>query len=183
MVFTIVVAALGAAVAVPAIATQFLGVYLREWQGGASACWSIVGAVILYFGTEHPIGQWTLRVSMLLGVGLLLGFWPATNAKMRKDYRLMVRNFYGVLHVKDDEASTADEYSERRLLHGTINHGSQILDENLRYKTTSYYGEDSGVGRAIRAIQKRGAGARRRGRAGRGRAFELRPSRRFLPHL
>jgi SAM-dependent methyltransferase len=61
-----------------------------------------------------------------------------------------------VLHIRDELATAEDEYSLRTLLHGTINHGSQILDEALRYKTTSYYGEHSGVGRSIRAFQNRG---------------------------
>ncbi len=105
---------------------------------------------------QHAIGQWTLRVGLLLAVGLLLGFLARKEHDNQKGYRLIVRNFYGVLHVKDTDAATDDEYTERSLLHGTINHGSQILDEPLRYKSTSYYGEDSGVGRAIRAVQKRG---------------------------
>jgi spermidine synthase len=153
--FVIVVAVLGAAVAVPAIATEFLGVFagLGKWGVGVFA---IVAAVILYFGTEHLMGKWTLRISLLIGVGLMLGFLARRERDNAKDYRLMVRNFYGTLHVKDDDASTPDEYSERTLLHGTINHGSQILDKNLEFKTTSYYGEESGVGRGIRAIQKRG---------------------------
>jgi hypothetical protein len=68
-------------------------------------------------------------------------------------YRLIVRNFYGVLHVRDDDP---DPYALRTLTHGTINHGSQLLAPDLRYVTTSYYGETSGVGRAIRALREKG---------------------------
>jgi SAM-dependent methyltransferase len=121
----------------------------------AAVC-SIFGALILLYGTGHPIGQWTLRVGLLAGIGLLLGHLASMEYQNAKGYRLVVRNFYGVLHVKDSQATNDDEYTERSLLHGTINHGSQILDEPLRYKSTSYYGVDSGVGRAIRAVQKRG---------------------------
>ena len=71
-----------------------------------------------------------------------------------KGYRLIVRNFYGVLHVRDDDP--AIRYALRTLTHGTINHGSQLLEPDLRYVTTSYYGETSGVGRAIRALRERG---------------------------
>jgi spermidine synthase len=120
-----------------------------------AAC-SILGAVILFFGTDHKIGHWTLRLAMLLGVGLFLGFLGQKEKEKELGYRLVARNFYGVLHIRDDLSTTEDEYSQRTLFHGTINHGSQILDEALRYKTTSYYGEQSGVGRAIRALQKRG---------------------------
>ncbi len=41
----------------------------------------------------------------------------------------MARNFYGVLRVRDE--LSANQPTERELLHGTINHGSQVLDENF----------------------------------------------------
>ncbi|MGA3201781.1 MAG: fused MFS/spermidine synthase [Bryobacteraceae bacterium] len=119
------------------------------------AC-AILGVMALWDSIQNKIGQWVLRAPLLLGVGLFLGFLGRKEHDIGVGYRLVVRNFYGVLHVKDDLATNADEYSERSLLHGTINHGSQILDEALRYKTTAYYGLESGVGRAIQAIQKQG---------------------------
>jgi spermidine synthase len=121
----------------------------------AGAC-SIVGAAIVFFGTQNKIALWTFRVALLLAVGFYLGYLGQQEKEKEKGYRLAARNFYGVLHIKDDLSTSEDEYSQRTLYHGTINHGSQILDEALRYKTTSYYGEHSGVGRAIRALQKRG---------------------------
>jgi hypothetical protein len=72
-----------------------------------------------------------------------------------KGQRLSVRNFYGVLKIHDDDLS--ENNAERSLTHGTINHGSQLLSPELRYVTTSYYGENSGVGRAIRAVQTKGS--------------------------
>src|SRR3984885_13564487 len=125
-------------------------------QALAAAACSILGAVILFFGTEHRIGQWALRIGLLLAVGLYLGFLGQKENEKEHGYRLVVRNFYGVLHIRDDLSTAEDEYSLRTLFHGTINHGSQILDEALRYKTTAYYGEHSGVGRAIRALERRG---------------------------
>ncbi len=126
-------------------------------QALAAAAVSILGAIVLFFGTEHKIGHWTLRFALLLAVGLYLGVLGQKEKEKEIGYRLVARNFYGVLHIRDDLATAPDEYSQRTLFHGTINHGSQILDEELRYKATSYYGEHSGVGRAIRALQKRGA--------------------------
>jgi spermidine synthase len=122
----------------------------------AAGC-SILGAVVLYYSTEHPIGLWALRLVLLVGVMFYLGFLGEKERDQGTGYRLAARNFYGVLHIRDDLSTSEDEYSLRTLYHGTINHGSQILDEALRYKTTSYYGEGSGVGRAIRALQKRGS--------------------------
>ncbi|HVO98135.1 MAG TPA: fused MFS/spermidine synthase [Bryobacteraceae bacterium] len=122
---------------------------------GLGAC-ALLGAMVMWDGIKHKIGRWVFRVVLLVGVGMLLGYLARREHDDTKGFRVIARNFYGVLHVKDDLATNEDEYSERTLLHGTINHGSQILDENLQFKTTSYYGEDSGVGRAIRAVQQRG---------------------------
>ncbi len=122
---------------------------------GLAAC-ALLAAMVMWNGIKHKIGGWVFRAVLLVGVGMLLGYLARKERDAVQGYRVIARNFYGVLHVKDDLASSEDEYSERTLLHGTINHGSQVLDENLRYKTTSYYGEESGVGRAIRAVQKRG---------------------------
>jgi spermidine synthase len=119
------------------------------------AC-ALVAGMVMWDGIDHRIGRWVLRIALLFGVGLLLGYLARKERDDAQGFRLMVRNFYGVLHVQDDLASSADEYSQRTLYHGTINHGSQILDEKLRYTATSYYGPSSGVGRAIRALQKRG---------------------------
>jgi len=130
--------------------------HLHYQQALIAAACSIAGALIMLYGTAHPVGRWTLRVSLLLAVGLLLGFLARKERDNQQGFRLVVRNFYGVLHVKDNDSASDDEYTDRSLLHGTINHGSQILDGPLRYKSTSYYGEDSGVGRAIRDVQKRG---------------------------
>jgi hypothetical protein len=125
-------------------------------QAAAVAVGSILGVMVIFLGTESAVGKSALCVAMVLGAGFLVGFLAQTEVENKNKLRLEVRNFYGVLHVKDDLSTKPEEYSERTLLNGTINHGSQILDEELRYKTTSYYVPESGVGRAMRALQKRG---------------------------
>jgi hypothetical protein len=72
-----------------------------------------------------------------------------------KRFRLSVRNFYGVLRVRDIPADEEDT-AVRRLIHGTINHGEQLLDPKRRDEPTSYYGPYSGMGRAIGYLDKRG---------------------------
>jgi SAM-dependent methyltransferase len=47
--------------------------------------------------------------------------------------------------------------SYRRLINGTIDHGLQFLSPELRRRPTSYYGEKSGIGVALKAIAGRGA--------------------------
>jgi spermidine synthase len=66
----------------------------------------------------------------------------------------MVRNFYGALRIQDD--TVGETYGERTLTNGTINHGSQLLDPSLQFTNTSYYGDSSGVGRALHMLQARG---------------------------
>jgi hypothetical protein len=149
-------AAVAAALVFPITAGAKSALQLHFQQGLAAAAFSIVGGVILFYGTQHRIGLWTFRVVLLFGVGILLGFLARKEGDNVKGYRLVARNFYGSLHVKDDLSTSEGEYSLRTLYNGTINHGSQILDEPLRYETTSYYGESSGVGRAIRALQQQG---------------------------
>jgi hypothetical protein len=98
--------------------------------------------------------QWSARILVVTGVGVLSWYFVTEERKLAKNLVLQARNFYGPLEVRDDLPT--EDYAERTLLHGTINHGSQLLDPVLRYVTTSYYGKRSGVGRAMGALQARG---------------------------
>ncbi len=119
---------------------------------GLAACALLT--VIATWDVEIPrVGPWPLRLALFVGLGALSGFLVRHEVTAESGYRLMVRNFYGALKVADDDP---DPYALRNLTHGTINHGSQLLDPAKRYITTSYYGETSGVGRAIRALRERG---------------------------
>jgi hypothetical protein len=122
----------------------------------ALAACALLAALVMWDGIRHKVGRWFLRAALVLGVGVLAGYLARSEHDSQKVFRLVARNFYGVLHIRDELAASEEEYSQRTLLHGTINHGTQILDEALRYKSTSYYGVDSGVGRALRALQKSG---------------------------
>jgi len=67
---------------------------------------------------------------------------------LSKDARVMTRNFYGTLRVKDFGDETNPE-STRRLMHGVIMHGEQFLAPARRMEPTTYYGPTAGVGRII----------------------------------
>jgi SAM-dependent methyltransferase len=70
---------------------------------------------------------------------------------MVKGYRVVARNFYGELRVEqydDDETGP-----RRKLLHGIINHGEQILDQAWRRSPITYFCPDTGIGRAMRALE------------------------------
>jgi SAM-dependent methyltransferase len=66
----------------------------------------------------------------------------------QKGARVMVRNFYGSLKVKDSGPKT-DLDATRSLTHGTINHGEQYLNPIRRDLPTTYYGPNTGIGIAI----------------------------------
>ena len=61
------------------------------------------------------------------------------------------RKFYGVMRVRDDPATSID-VATRTLIHGTINHGTEILRPGGERIATSYFGRESGIARAIRAL-------------------------------
>jgi spermidine synthase len=69
-------------------------------------------------------------------------------------FELSVRNFYGVLRVYDTP-DTEEQTGLRELNHGTINHGTQIIEAARHRTPTSYYGPASGIGRAMRYLQRR----------------------------
>ena len=66
--------------------------------------------------------------------------------------RVMTRNFYGTLRVKDTGPED-DKTAVRRLMHGVIMHGEQYLAPEKRGEPTTYYGVTSGIGRAIRTLE------------------------------
>ncbi len=78
------------------------------------------------------------------------------STEWRSHYHLQVRNFYGVLQVRDFE--TGDEDGRvRSLFHGTVEHGAQLLDPDRRYDPTMYYVRSSGIGLAMAYLKAHGA--------------------------
>ncbi len=98
------------------------------------------------------------RIALGASLALLLGTMGAVtyDAIKFQDYaRLTVRNFYGVLRVKE-YGTEGEEDHLRRLLHGTIMHGEQYMNGAKRQELTSYYQVTSGIGKAIASKQAGG---------------------------
>jgi hypothetical protein len=121
------------------------------------AC-SALAALVLWISPQNWKGKIPIaavRIAMVaftIGLAIHLGY---QKHRADKIFRLSLRNFYGVLRVRDipaDEENTP----VRRLIHGTINHGTQRLDAAYRDEPTSYYGPYSGMGRAMGYLQYRG---------------------------
>jgi hypothetical protein len=135
------------------VAPHVFNAYL-ELPIGMTAC-ALLAAFTLWEVPVPLVGSWPLRLALCVGLGALAGYLARHQFEEQRGHRVMVRNFYGVLKVQDDDVNQ-DPYAERSLTHGTINHGSQLLKPEYQYISTSYYGENSGIGRAIRAIHARG---------------------------
>ena len=112
-------------------------------------------AMIAVWSLRLPkLGAWPVRAFIFIAVAVLAGYFVRQERRLSKNLVLQARNFYGPLEVRDDLPT--EDYAQRTLLHGTIDHGSQLLDPVLRYVTTSYYAKRSGVGRAMSELQAKG---------------------------
>jgi hypothetical protein len=106
-------------------------------------------------GLPRPVWMRGALALVTLGFAGYLGY---TAVKADRRYVRSVRNFYGVMHVRDDEADSTGVPAERVLVHGTIDHGTQLKDDHKGRVTTSYFGRTSGINRAIRTLREtRGA--------------------------
>lgn len=73
--------------------------------------------------------------------------WVAATA-YGKDTIVMTRSFYGTLRVRETPEPSM-EYRRRTLIHGAISHGDQYMWAPIKYDPTTYYKENSGVGRIL----------------------------------
>ena len=100
-------------------------------------------------------GAAQLRITRLAIAVFTLGVASyLTYMKLDDDRRYVVaqRNYYGVLRVIDVKEAPGT-FGTRTLVHGNIEHGVQLTRATLRRTPTSYYGPDSGLGRAIRYFE------------------------------
>ena len=68
---------------------------------------------------------------------------------------LAARNFYGVLRVHEYQ-ETDINYTRRALTHGWVTHGDQYPYGRWRRTPTTYFGDTSGIGRTLLALQQPG---------------------------
>ncbi|MGE0874505.1 MAG: spermidine synthase [Burkholderiales bacterium] len=100
-------------------------------------------AVLRFRGLGHVAHA--LSVAVLTGI---TGCAVYEGFRFQEDVSVSVRNFYGVLRVKE-YGSEGEAGHLRRLVHGVIMHGEQYMDPARRGMLTSYYQPASGVGAAI----------------------------------
>ena len=93
-----------------------------------------------------------LAPAAVLGLGSII-YWQFTGWRPAVD---RARNFYGVVSVFEYDRDNPQEH-DRRMKHGAITHGQQYLDPARSHWATTYYSDESGVGRTIRYFRERGA--------------------------
>jgi SAM-dependent methyltransferase len=125
---------------------------------GMVAC----AVLVLIVLKQDPEATWFARwnqltpliaLALTAALSVFIGFQIYNSAH---GARLLVRNFYGGLKVKDS-GPASDPTATRSLTHGTINHGEQFLFPEKRDLPTTYYGPNTGIGVAIHQKQKNGA--------------------------
>jgi spermidine synthase len=111
--------------------------------------WILAGACTLIlifklrFAGDQPSPLWT-TAAIVAALMIWCGF--AIVAQVRGDYDAIaaVRNFYGVIRVRDYDLNDAYERA-RYLEHGRTTHGLQLLHPQYQAVATSYYGVNTGI--------------------------------------
>lgn len=115
------------------------------------------GAYCLYPGRGRPLRDRTWRprqagfvmlVSVALGMVLIVQIHRAAGTAL-----VATRNFYGTLKVYEEYADNPNGH-HYKLVHGVITHGLQFREPSQAAWPTTYYGETSGVGLAIKHLQQ-----------------------------
>jgi hypothetical protein len=122
-----------------------------------AGCAALVTWVLWNRASGEPRALW-VRSTLALATLAFAGYLGYTAEKRDRRFVRSVRNFYGVMHVRDDEADDNGVPAERVLVHGTIDHGTQLKEDTKGRIATSYFGFTTGISRAIRGLRKeRGA--------------------------
>jgi SAM-dependent methyltransferase len=137
------------------LAPRFLNA-LYEMPVSLVACAALVSYVLRQDIELKWIRRWPGVVVTGALTLALAGYVGWQIREMVSGSRVMVRNFYGGLRVRDNGDPGSLE-ATRTLTHGTINHGEEYLNIARRDLPTTYYGPNTGIGLAIREKQKAGA--------------------------
>ena len=122
----------------------------EEFPIGLALCAVLAAALLLADHRDWFRRPWGRVVSaaMLALVGAYLVFLGTIEHDSLAGYRLARRNFYGQLRVQDT-VDEDDNFVHRKLLHGVINHGEQILDAKYRREPISYFCHGTGIAYAM----------------------------------
>jgi SAM-dependent methyltransferase len=115
-----------------------------ELAVGLVAC-----ALLLLYRTAR-IAWWAILASAVVVGATAWGAGKAVEYQISTS-RVMMRNFYSALRTREDEAPVPF----RSMIHGGIVHGGQLLDPDMRFRPSSYFGPTSGYGRLFASLPDR----------------------------
>jgi hypothetical protein len=90
-----------------------------------------------------------LAIAAALAAVLALALYVQMR-RLEREYRLLARNFYGTVKVKEERGDGDPAGPRRVLIHGSIMHGVQLIGGDRRRAGTAYYGPRTGIGIALR---------------------------------
>ncbi|HTA71362.1 MAG TPA: fused MFS/spermidine synthase, partial [Bryobacteraceae bacterium] len=126
----------------------------EEFPIGLGLCAVLAASLLLAAHREwlQRVGGRVLSGGVIALVAAYLIFLGIIVHESVSGYRLARRNFYGQLRVQDVMGED-DNFTHRKLLHGVINHGEQILDAKYRREPISYFCHGTGIAFAMLAGQ------------------------------
>lgn len=156
--FYLVVAA-GGAIGGALVAVVAPQVFLDLWELPIFAVAPYLLLLVIY--VREPGGASLGKrglATVLVGTVVWLGIITIALPMARRPGRFVdgARNFYGVLKVMDDPPKLWG--AMRRLWHGRITHGAQLLAPSMRKEATTYFARGSGIEVAIGRHPRRQAG-------------------------
>ncbi len=128
---------------------------LLEWKLGIGIAYGGAWALFAWHDRRRLVAHRWAAVALFAvaatGLGFLVSFFAGERLPVERS-----RNFYGVITVEETIwPRKNDVVVANEMYNGRILHGRQFLGEKKRRKPTTYYGETSGVGRAVALFQAR----------------------------
>ncbi|GAB4430098.1 MAG: fused MFS/spermidine synthase [Anaerolineales bacterium] len=123
----------------------FTGYFELQW--GVFLIWVLL-AVVMFLRRDESQKFWLQRGSLALTAvtAAVVGYYMTVSVQRyssRTYYE--TRNYYGILRVKDQNRRD-ETYRAYRMVHGTIVHGYQLINPEVRHLPTAYFTEESGIG-------------------------------------
>jgi SAM-dependent methyltransferase len=123
------------------LAAPYLLTGYFELAIGLVAC-----ALLLLYRTTR-IAWWAVLGSAAVVAATAWGAGKAVDYQTTSS-RVMLRNFYSVVRTREDTTPVGF----RSMVHGGIVHGGQLLDPEIRFHPSSYFGPTSGYGRLFASL-------------------------------
>ncbi len=124
-----------------------------EFPLGMALCAAVVFVVFAGDAWRLPrVSRFAVSGVLAAALGGYLFCLGVLIKNMVTGYLVVERNFYGQLRVMEEGDPRLDEDAHRTLIHGAINHGEQMLRDEYRRQPITYFCPDSGIGRAMHAL-------------------------------